>query len=145
MHDMRTEQDQTPTDPEWLHEVLTNLVRSLSALSGLIQDESHRVDEYQVMSLTGDPTNNTIQLQPDFDTYPEIIEAVVVTGPVTTNFTLNLGKRAWFLNTFADGLVLISPLKLSMDRNDIRLLTSAQAGNWSLELMGYADIRNRYK
>jgi len=257
MPDMRTQQDETPLAEEWWHEVLRNAERSLSALTGLVQDKSRRVDEYRVQSLAGETL--TIETwQPDYDMFDEIIEAVIVTGPaqpqsgltntgtqtsatagqviaqvtnipqgayqvqwtvqlggttsateannfalnngasqVTTSmsgtvsgntypqlneelvvgpngtvsitaiatatvgavyraqltlipvgnygFELKLGKRAWSLELPSSGILVIAPVCINLDRNADRSLTASVPGDWSVELMGYADVRYRYK
>lgn len=139
--------DETPTGEDgWIREAVKRFERSLSDLTSLIEDNSHRVDEYQNLS-PASGGNLQVQTFPDYDTYPEIIEAVIVTGPVTGNvpFTLQLGKRIWPLQLPVSGILVIAPIKLSLDRDDPRQVTSATAGDWTLELMGYADIRYRYK
>lgn len=145
MPDQRAESPRTPVDAEYFAELFTNMRKHLNDLTGLIEDTSHRVDEYQVMPLTGAGGITQLTLTPDYDTYPEIITAVLVTGPATTAFTVNLGKRAWTLQTNAQGFVILAPLKLSLGRFDQRVLNSITAGAWSLELMGHADIGYRYK
>lgn len=139
-------QNDTPIgDENWLREAVTRFDRSLSDLTTLIEDTSHRVDEFQNLPTTGAPNVTQIQTFPDYDIYAEIIESVVVTGPAGTAYTLQLGKRIWTLQMPAAGIYVIAPLKLSLDRDDARILTSNTAGDWTLELMGYADIRYRYK
>lgn len=134
---------ETPVAPDWLHEELQQFRKAIGDLTKLIEDTSHRVDEYQTQAIN--ESNLTIFTTPDYDVYPEIIEAVMVTGPTNTAFTLQLGKRLWTLTTSAVGFFFIGPLKMSLDRDDSRVLTSATPGNWSLELMGYADVRYRFK
>lgn len=139
--------NQTPIgDENWLREAVTRFERSLADLTSLIEDNSHRVDEFQNLS-PASGGNLQVQTLPDYDVYPEIIEAVIVTGPVTGNvpFTLQLGKRIWPLQLPASGILVIAPIKISLDRDDQRTVTSGTAGDWTLELMGYADIRYRYK
>lgn len=140
-------QDETPVGEEgWLREAVIRLERSISDATSLIEDNSHRVDEFQNLSSVAESVTS-VQTTPDYDMYDAIIEAVVVTGPTTGNvpFTLQLGKRIWSLQLPATGILVLSPLKMSLGRDDQRLLTSATAGPWALELMGYADIRYRYK
>lgn len=139
--------DQTPIgDENWLKEAIVRFERNLSDLSSLIQDNSHRIDEFQNQSQVAEAVTS-IQTFPDFDMFDAIIEAVVVTGPTTGNvpFTLQLGKRQWSLQLPASGILVLAPLKMSLGRDDQRVLTSATAGPWALELMGYSDIRYRWK
>lgn len=130
---------------DYMTEVLTRLHASISDFTKLVEDKSHRVNEFQGMGLNGESVTQ-IQVFPDYDMYDEIIESVMVTGPASTAFTLNLGKRAWTtVLTNAQGIFLVTPLRMKLGRNDTRILNSATAGNWTLELTGYADIDYRYK
>lgn len=248
------------TPEEWWDQVVTRFMQSISDLSGLIEDHSHRVDEYQVQALGTNESVLSVQTTPDYEMYPEIIESVIVTGPsvatttsptqgtvgnnaaiaaataggvalpsvndslsgfdiqlstvgtaamtvtvsnvtggpytytiptgqqslsvrypvplngfsgppqiawsstasavgnasiygianvaataTSTPFTLVLGKRSWNLNLPPSGILVIAPVKFSLGRNDTRLLTSATAGDWGLELSGYADVTYRWK
>lgn len=143
--DNRTHDFSDDTPPDYMHEVLTNLKKAISDFTMLVEDQSHRVNEYQGMSLNGESLLQ-LTLSPDYDMLDEIIESVTVTGPPTTAFTLNLGKRAWSTLVLpASGILIIAPVRMSLGRNDVRMLTSAVAGNWTLELTGYADTRYRYK
>jgi hypothetical protein len=59
----------------------------------------------------------------------------------TVPFTLQLGDRYWNLALTNTGILEFST-KLLLSRTDKRLLTSIFPGAWTLELMGYADVRN---
>ncbi len=149
MPDVRADGEENP--PDWLREVVTRFERSISDLTSLIEDRSHRVDEYQVQGLNA-TSLTTLQVSPDYDLFDEVIESVVVQGPTTPSpatvgpaFTLKLGRRVWSLLLPPTGILVIGPLHINLDRNSDRYITSAVAGDWSLELMGYADVRYRYK
>lgn len=60
-----------------------------------------------------------------------------------TPFTLQLGDRTWNLSLPPTGILTIAPVKLFLGRNSNRVLSSPVAGDWGLELMGRADVRNR--
>ena len=64
----------------------------------------------------------------------------VLTG--SSEFTLQLGKRTWQLALPASGVLVIAPIKISLDRSDTRKLTAANAGDWAVELCGYAEKRH---
>lgn len=141
--DMRASEEEQKLPEEWLEHSLRRLTQSLSDFTSLIEDRSHRVDEWQAQSLADNVT--TVQTFPDYE-FDAIIESVVITGPTATPaFTLQLGRRYWNLTLPASGILVISPISITLSRDSTRQLTSATAGNWTLELMGYADTRYRYK
>ncbi len=129
--------------PSWVRESVHQVILSLRNLAKLIQDKSRRVDEYRIQTLAGD-SETLITLTPDFERIPEIIESVVITGPTATPaFTVKLGKRVWNLTLPATQILVIGPLSMKLGYEDDRFLQTAVAGDWSLELMGYADTDNR--
>ena len=124
--------------------MLTALARIHRVMKGLAEqalDFTRPVDEYAIVGGYTGVGDSFVEVQPQFDTMSERIESVIVTGPVTTAFTLQLGDRNWTLSTDATGKVVLAPVSLQLGRNDRRLLTSATAGNWTLELMGHGDKR----
>jgi hypothetical protein len=113
-------------------------------LANLLEDKTHRVDEYRVQTL-GPDANTSVVLQPEYEV-AEIITSVIVVGPpATPAFTLKLGKRVWNLVLPASQILVIAPVVFSIGRNDDRYLTSAVSGDWSLELGGYADFTESYR
>lgn len=64
----------------------------------------------------------------------------VVPTNVAIPFTLQLGNRFWSLSLPPTGVLEFSA-DILLERNDLRRLTSATAGPWSLELTGEADVR----
>jgi hypothetical protein len=119
---------------------LNRLEKGIAALARTAQDVSHVVDEYSTESVTVDNIL-TINVFPEYDKMAERIESVIVTGPPSTAFTLTLGDRTWYVLTNTTGLFHIPYAGLLLARNDVRQLVSATAGNWTLELTGYADER----
>ena len=119
---------------------LNRLEKGISQLSRTAQNVSHVVDEYSTESVTVDNIL-TITVFPEYDKMAERINSVIVTGPPSTAFTLNLGDRSWDVLTGPTGLFQIMGAGLLLARNDNRSLISAVAGNWTLELTGYADER----
>lgn len=116
---------------------LLQLRRQLGNLAKMIRDESRTVDEYMPQTLTAE-SELTITLQPQWES-TEQITSILVTGPVSTAFTLQLGDREWSLVTNVSGFVHLGPIKISLGRSDNRVLTANAPGNWSLELMGYVN------
>lgn len=116
-------------------------VKSIDNLVRLIQDRSHRVDEYQPQELTN--TVSSMQTTPDYE-IDEIITSIIVTGTPAAAFTLNVGKRQWNLTMTASGILVIGPIQISLGRYDNRVLTSATPGNWTLELCGHTETKFRW-
>jgi hypothetical protein len=115
-----------------LHEQSENLAR-------MADDRSRPVDEYRVQTLVAD-SELIVTVQPQYDFMAERIESVIVTGP-PGNVSLQLGDRFWALTIPATGILVIAPVSFLLNRNDYRQLTSATPGDYSLELMGWADER----
>jgi hypothetical protein len=143
MPDRQAASDEIP--PAWADQVFIRLAKSISDFAGLIEDRSHRVDEYQPDAVATADSAAVFQTSPDYDQYPIIVESVLVTGPAAAVATLALGKRNWSITMPASGILVIGPVKFSLGRNDQRTLTPAIPGAWSLEVMGYADIGYRFK
>jgi hypothetical protein len=57
--------------------------------------------------------------------------------------TLQLGDRFWNLVIPATGILEISPKRLMLAPYHQRILTATFPGQYALELLGYADVRNR--
>lgn len=128
--------------PQKFHLIaLMRIERQLQAIARRIASSVRVVDEYSIVGAYLGDSDTSVEVQPEYDTMPELITAVLVTGPVSTTFTLQLGNRNWNLATTANGFCLISPIGILLTRNDRRILTSATAGNWTLELTGRADER----
>jgi hypothetical protein len=115
-----------------LHKETRNLAR-------IADDRSRPVDEYRTQTLTPD-AELVVTVQPQYDQISERIESVIVTGPAGA-VTIQLGDRTWLVTIPATGVLVIAPVSLLLSRNDYRQLTSATPGDYSLELMGWADER----
>lgn len=61
-------------------------------------------------------------------------------NPATT-MTLQLGDRVWNLTMPPSGILTVSPIAVMLQRSDLRQLTVSTSGEYTLELMGYADTR----
>lgn len=120
---------------------VSRIQKLLAGLARQLQDFTKPVDEYSIVSSYTPAGESVIEVLPTYDTLNEKIESIIVTGPVTTAFTLQIGDRTWTMSTDATGKVIIAPVALLLSRNDRRILTSVTSGNWNLELMGHADER----
>lgn len=129
-----------PITREWLDETITQVLRELRDAADLLRQESRSVDEYQVQTTAVESTNS-ITWPAEFERVDEIITSILVTGPVSTAFTLQLGKRVWPLNTTPAGFLVIAPIRMKLNYTDIRQLSSATFGEWAVEVMGYPQFR----
>lgn len=121
---------------------LARIHANLSKMARMLDDTSRPVDEYQVNATYNATENVTfVEVQPQFDIYGEMIRSLLVTGPPSTAFTLQLGDRSYNLLTDASGKLELQRTGFMLSRNDRRILTSVTGGNWTLELFGFADER----
>lgn len=118
---------------------LLHLRQQLERIARLADNAAHPVDEYNTASGVAG-TTSVVTVQPTYDFWPEKIESIIITGP-TGVITLQLGDRVWSLTIPASGILVIAPVALLLDRTDDRILRSATAGAFTLELMGRADKR----
>jgi hypothetical protein len=70
-------------------------------------------------------------------------QLTITTQPQPAPFTLKLGKRAWNLLLPASGVLVIAPVAIKLSRSDDRYLIAPTPGDWSMELMGYAETGRR--
>jgi hypothetical protein len=150
MHPNLSMPNETVRDEEYImpgtefKNMMAGLRKSLADMANLMEDRTHRVDEYRVQNLGAD-SNSQVSLQPEYEV-SEIIESIIVVGPAATPaFTLQLGKRAWNLVLPVSQVLVIAPVRISLGRNDPRILTSAIPGDWSVELMGFANFTESYR
>lgn len=120
---------------------LARIERALQIIARKLVSQSKYVDEYQIVGGYSAISTAIVEVQPQYDTLNELITSILVTGPASTAFTLQVGDRNWGLTTDTRGLAVIAPVAMMLGRNDRRLLTSLTPGNWTLELMGNADER----
>jgi len=118
-----------------LREQLENIARAA-------ENNANLVDEYNSAAISGAGSSTAVIVQPTYEYMPEKIEAIIITGP-TGAVTLTLGDRIWQLTIPASGIINIGAIGLVLSRTDVRQLTSAVAGTFTLELMGIADARFR--
>ncbi len=117
---------------------LVHLQREMANLRKALEDRSRPVDEYRPQAITSESTA-LVQLPPQWESR-EMITSILITGPAGA-CVVQLGDRIWTLTIPAAGYIAISPVAIMLERNDIRQISSATAGDYTLELMGYADMR----
>lgn len=124
---------------------LMHLAMMAEKLSKQIDDRSKPVDEYQPTPFGVNPPTlaigATIELQATFEGILERIDQVLVTGPAGA-CTLQLGDRVWALSIPTAGVLVIAPIRIYLSHNDRRVLTAGVQGSYTLELMGYGDVRS---
>lgn len=118
---------------------LIHLREALEVVGRLIENRADLVDEY-VPGGTGVATTAQLTVPPDYEFAPEKIESIIIVGPAGA-ITLTLGDRSWPLTIPASGILVIAPVAILLSRTDIRQVSAAAPGNYSLELMGIADKR----
>jgi hypothetical protein len=136
-----TTQHEIQPTPRYVVDKLEEATRYLGVLYAAEVNRSNMVEEYageSVESPTGETQLNVI---PDFSPASECITQVLVTGPVTTAFVLQLGDRYMSMSTDATGKCLLSPVAMILKPTSNRQLTSATPGDWFLHLSGYALVR----
>lgn len=136
-----TENREIEPTPRYLVEKLEQANRYLGIISADRVNQTAYVEEYENESVEVPTGETTVSVIPDFSPSAECITEVLVTGPVTTAFTLQLGDRFMQLSTDATGKCLLSPVQMILKSTSQRLLASATAGNWFLHLSGYALLR----
>ncbi|HVH71541.1 MAG TPA: hypothetical protein VNB49_10575 [Candidatus Dormibacteraeota bacterium] len=117
---------------------LIQLDKNFNELKKQLEDASKPVDEYRPQTITAD-SESIVTVQPNWE-YPEKITSVIITGPAG-NVTVQLGDRVWALTIPASGIIVIAPVGIMLSRSDTRQLTASTPGDYSLELMGTADVR----
>lgn len=127
----------------YLRQEMAQLRKVIGDIAYLIQSRTTEVDEKNSATLSATLTNFSVQAEYQ----SEIIECVIVTGPVNSAFTLQLGSaaRIWNLNTGPNGFCIMQPLKIRMEELDQRILTSAVAGAWTLELFGRQNPKLHFR
>lgn len=119
---------------EWVN---SRMARHLAVLAKAEEDRSRIVEEYAGESTETATGETELTVVPNYQG-AERITSILVTGPATTAFTLQLGGRYLTLSTDATGKCLLAPVSFFMSMTDQRTLTSVTSGSWFLQLSGYA-------
>jgi hypothetical protein len=123
---------------KYLALALLHLRNQFANMAKQAEDRSKPVDEYTPQTLVAEAETN-IFIKPDYD-MTENIQSVVIVGPAGA-VTLQLGDRTWNLTIPATGVIVIAPVSIRLSRSDNRILTAGTPGNYTVELMGFADDR----
>jgi hypothetical protein len=100
--------------------------------------------ESVVLTVPNPATGISVRSGNNAATAGSVYTAQLTATPVAYTFTLQLGDRVWpNLTLPGTGLLEFSAGGLRLKRNHLRILTPAYAGQYSLELIGKADVRNR--
>jgi hypothetical protein len=84
------------------------------------------------------PAGGTVTVT--YSVAPTVFTTAGIPVQVPAQVTLQLGDRFWNLSMPPTGVIVIAPVGILLNRNDIRQLTGA-SGSYSLELTGIADER----
>lgn len=128
--------------PGFYAESSSQLAEAIQRLAQQIEETTRYVDEYGPTGNGATWLTSNVELQPQFENYSERIKYILVIGPPTAPFTLQLGDRFWNLTTPATGLLQWSA-DILLDRTHRRILSAATPGAWFLELTGETDVRIR--
>jgi len=134
---VRAEEAEQEISPQFVLNSLMSLRKSLGTLARLIENRGYPVDEYN----TGTGTGTVVSLLPTYEYMPERIESVIITGPPSSQVSLQLGDRTWSLVIPAAGVLPVGPMGLILSRSDVRQLTAQTSGIYTLELMGFGQRR----
>ena len=124
--------------PNYLEYVMTRTARNLDRIAQWYGNQARLVEEFGGESIELATGETQLTVVPDYEPANERITSVLVTGPVTTAFVLELGARYMALSTDATGKCLLAPVGFTLTPTSKRLLTTAVPGSWFLQLSGYA-------
>jgi hypothetical protein len=117
---------------------LARILRVADRVSTWLSDQTRYVEEYSTSSQEVAPNEISTFVTADYEPSSEMITEVLVTGPINTPFTLQLGDRFMSLATDATGKCLLSPVSMKLGPTAKRIVTGNAAGNWFLHLSGHA-------
>jgi hypothetical protein len=133
-----TKEEEVAPPPHYLEYMQTRIFRALQGIARYYADRSRVVEEYAGESRVSATGETSLTVTPDYEPASECITSVLVTGPVTTAFVLQLGDRYMTLSTDATGKCLLAPVFFRLKPSSERILTSATAGSWFFQMSGYA-------
>jgi hypothetical protein len=122
----------------YLEYITTQVNRHLAAIENLLISQSHLIQETQGASYEGAEGLTTLNIIAEMNPASEVITEILVTGPASTAFTLQLGTALLTLLTDASGKLLLAPIQWILNAGDLRVLSSATAGQWYVHMAGYA-------
>jgi hypothetical protein len=135
---IHTADEELPVPERYLEWIVTKVHRHLEQLANEAIARARVVEEYTNGSFQSATQETILTLVPDYSPASERITSILVAGPTTTAFTLQLGDRYLVMNTGTQGFVAIHGLCITLKPTSQRILTSATPGDWYLQLSGYA-------
>jgi hypothetical protein len=135
---IHTADEELPVPERYLEWIVTKVHRHLEQIANEAIAKARIVEEYTNGSFQSATQETILTLVPDYSPASERITGILVTGPTTTAFTLQLGDRYLVLNTGVGGYVTINHLCITLKPTSQRILTSATPGDWFFQLTGYA-------
>lgn len=122
-------------EAKWMLNTLARLYGELKNLSKIVEDRTKPVDEFTPQTTMS--TELTLEIQPTYE-IPVRVTSILVTGPAGQTVTVTVGPRNWTVVIPASGVLVIAPISMIVNREDHRTITATVAGDYSLELMGWA-------
>lgn len=127
-----------PVPEGYLEYITTQVHRRLASIENLLISQAKLVQETQGASYEGTEGLTTLNVIAEMNPASEVITEILVTGPPTTAFTLQLGTALLTLTTDVSGKLLLAPIQWILKAGDLRVLNSATAGQWYIHMAGYA-------
>jgi hypothetical protein len=116
-----------PVPTKYVLVALNRLEKILGPLGRKVEDITKPVDECSTQPVFADNLT-TVTVFPEYDKVAARVETVIVTGPPSSPFTLQLGDRNWDVATDVKGLFLVTGAGILLSRGDIRKLTATGNG-----------------
>lgn len=119
------EEKQPP--PHFLEWAQARLLRHADRLVAFLNDYTRIVEEYAGESTESASGETTLSVIADYSPASELITEVLVIGPPSTSFTLQLGSRYIPGVTDAEGKYLLTPVIFKLKPDDQRILTAGSS------------------
>jgi hypothetical protein len=119
-----TEADVTSLPEHYLEYVMTRATRNLDRIAQWYGNQARLVEEFAGESAETATGESVLTAIPDYEPSNERITSVLVTGPPSTPFVLELGSRYMSLATDATGKCLLAPVAFTLTPQSKRLLTA---------------------
>lgn len=133
---VNTKEREIEVPDRFLEYAMARLERHMASVNEYITALSRVTEESTADSATAQET--TLSTRAEYSPASARITSILVTGPVSTAFTLQLGGDTLSLSTDVNGKCLLAPVVFTLAPRDPRTLTSDTAGAWYLRLSGYA-------
>lgn len=132
---------ETMVSPEYVHNVVTQVLTQLKGLRRVVEDVTRPVDEYVPSGASN--AESGIEVLPTFDEQiAERITSIFIWGTPAATGTIQLGDMTFAVVIPARGWDVIAPVSFLLNRSDRRLMSlTGPPGNMGMRLMGWADER----